>query len=252
MLRTIPLARAARPCRAGPRGCQLRYTGRLERNGRRWPGRRRGSAQYVFGSASTVGRGVRRSFSDAWSTPANRGRSALFVRFSRSLSFERNSDAELRHRHQRTERRGGDLDHGRRLVGHDVRGPPASRQRRDLAEEVAGRHRRERAVAAVRLGRPGHGSSVEDEVGRVADLALADDRRPGRDLADRRRRDERVSLRIRDSAERRQVAGQAVEVGERRRPERDGSGRDRPGVAERRDGAEPVAGRARRPRAGSP
>ena len=102
-----------------------------------------------LGSDSTLGRGVRRSRSSAWPTPASRGRSAASVRWSRAGHRGQDRLLDLGHGHRRPQGVGGDLQERRIHVRDDVGRPGAAGQRADLAEEVAGRHRREAVIAVI-------------------------------------------------------------------------------------------------------
>ena len=155
------------------------------------------------GSASTLGRGVRRSRSASWSGPARRGRSAASVRVSRDVSVENTSFWISGTLIVARSVVGRHLEQGRVRVGHDVGRPGAAGQRGDLAEEVALAHRRQAAVAAV-LRDAGGGRPFEDEVRRRRGVAVLDDARAGRDLADRRVADERIALFGREPRERRE------------------------------------------------
>ena len=89
---------------------------------------------------------------------------------------------------------GRNLDERGRHDGHDVGRPRAAGECRDLAEEVARTHRRQPAVAAVRLGHAGRRHALEDEVGGRRVLARGHDACPLRDVADERVVQEEVPL----------------------------------------------------------
>ena len=112
-----------------------------------------------------------------------------------------------------------DLEQGGVHVGHHVRGPQTPSQRRDLAEEVAGGHRRQSAVAVVHR-HAGRGRAVEDEVRRRRGVAMLDDPCPGRHVPNRCLADEGRPLLWRRACRRRQSAGQTVEIRERGGPDR--------------------------------